>query len=93
MQLINALVHALSPDANAASPPVGVVATVPYYPAYKLQTAMFDGREYKWGGTTAVWANASRNSTGGFIEFVTSPNEQPRRAAPRARPRGLGGDL
>jgi len=40
---------------------------------------MFDGREYRWGGTTALWANASRNSTtddgdGGFIEFVTSPN-------------------
>uniref|UniRef100_A0A0A9EBX3 Alliinase C-terminal domain-containing protein n=1 Tax=Arundo donax TaxID=35708 RepID=A0A0A9EBX3_ARUDO len=74
MQLINALVHALSPDANAASPPASVVATVPYYPAYRLQTAMFDGREYKWGGTTALWANASRDSTSGFIEFVTSPN-------------------
>ena len=37
---------------------------------------MFDGREYRWGGTTAPWANASRNSTDGdgFIEFVTSPN-------------------
>jgi aspartate/methionine/tyrosine aminotransferase len=44
--------------------------------AYRLQTAMFDGREYRWGGTTARWANASRNSStdGGFIEFVTSPN-------------------
>jgi hypothetical protein len=43
---------------------------------YRLQTAMFDGREYRWGGTTARWANASRNSStdGGFIEFVTSPN-------------------
>lgn len=82
MQLINALVYALSPDdANAASssPPARVVATAPYYPAYKAQTKMFDGREYRWGGTTALWANASRNSTtddgdGGFIEFVTSPN-------------------
>jgi hypothetical protein len=36
---------------------------------------MFDGREYRWGGTTALWANASRNSTdGGIIKFVTSPN-------------------
>ncbi|CAO2194515.1 unnamed protein product [Urochloa humidicola] len=76
IQLINALVHALSPDANAASPPARVVANAPYYPAYKLQTVMFDGREYSWGGTTSRWANASRtNSTdGGFIEFVTSPN-------------------
>jgi len=36
---------------------------------------MFDGREYRWAGTTALWTNASRtNSTDGFIEFVTSPN-------------------
>ncbi|RLM78564.1 putative LRR receptor-like serine/threonine-protein kinase [Panicum miliaceum] len=43
--------------------------------AYRLQTGMFDGREYRWGGTTARWANASRNSTdGGIIKFVTSPN-------------------
>ncbi|XP_062219760.1 tryptophan aminotransferase-related protein 3-like [Phragmites australis] len=74
MQLINALVYALSPEANAASPPALVVATAPYYPAYRIQTAMFDGREYKWGGTTSVWANALRNSTGSLIEFVTSPN-------------------
>ncbi|CAL4961700.1 unnamed protein product [Urochloa decumbens] len=77
IQLVNALVHALSPDNNAASPPARVVAEAPYYPAYKVQTVMFDGREYRWGGTTARWANASRaNSTdgGGFIEFVTSPN-------------------
>ncbi|CAO2179414.1 unnamed protein product [Urochloa humidicola] len=71
-QLINALVRALSPD--AASPPARVVATAPYYPSYRTQTEMLDGREYRWGGTTARWANASRNSTGGFIEFVTSPN-------------------
>lgn len=74
IQLINALVHALSPDANAASPPARVVATAPYYPIYRTQTKMFDGREYRWGGTTALWVNASRNSTDGFIEFVTSPN-------------------
>ncbi|KAK3161769.1 hypothetical protein QOZ80_1BG0081170 [Eleusine coracana subsp. coracana] len=77
-QLINALVYALSPDAgDATSPPARVVATAPYYPAYKLQTAMFDGWEYEWGGTTLDWANASRNSSvdgGDFIEFVTSPN-------------------
>ncbi|TKW16437.1 hypothetical protein SEVIR_5G299650v4 [Setaria viridis] len=74
IQLINALVHALSPDADAASPPARVVATAPYYPTYRTQTKMFDGREYRWGGTTALWGNASRNSTDGFIEFVTSPN-------------------
>ncbi|XP_006644625.1 alliin lyase-like [Oryza brachyantha] len=75
MQLINALVYALSPEGNAASPPASVVATVPYYPAYKSQTVMFDGREYRWDGTTAAWANnGSRNPTRDFIEFVTSPN-------------------
>jgi aspartate/methionine/tyrosine aminotransferase len=44
--------------------------------AYRQQTSMFDGREYRWAGTTALWANSSRaNSTDGtFIEFVTSPN-------------------
>lgn len=36
---------------------------------------MFDGRKYKWDGTTATWANAThQNSTKSFIEFVTSPN-------------------
>ncbi|CAD6237063.1 unnamed protein product [Miscanthus lutarioriparius] len=75
LQLINALVHALSPDAMAAKPPSRVVAAAPYYPSYRLQTSMFDGREYRWAGTTALWTNASRtNSTDGFIEFVTSPN-------------------
>ncbi|KAL6615938.1 hypothetical protein ACP70R_038208 [Stipagrostis hirtigluma subsp. patula] len=73
MQLINALVHALSPDANAAAPPARVVATAPYYPRTNY-TEMFDGREYKWGGTTAAWTNASRNSTDVFIEFVASPS-------------------
>ncbi|CAL4947758.1 unnamed protein product [Urochloa decumbens] len=77
--LINALVHALSPDAGAAaaSPPARVVATAPYYPKYRIQTVMLDGREYEWSGTTARWANVSRNYStggGGFIEFVTSPN-------------------
>lgn len=73
IQLINALVYALSPDGNTGST-ASVVATAPYYPAYRAQTMMFDGREYKWGGTTAAWTNASANSTKDFIEFVTSPN-------------------
>ncbi|TVU35302.1 hypothetical protein EJB05_17186, partial [Eragrostis curvula] len=74
-QLINVLVYALSPDADYdASPPARVVATVPYYRPYKSQTAMFDGPQYKWDGATAVWVNATRNSTKSFIEFVTSPN-------------------
>ncbi|CAO1945185.1 unnamed protein product [Urochloa humidicola] len=75
-QLINALVHALSvpDDANgaSASPSARVVATAPYYTPYRTQTAMFDGREYRWDGTTAARRRA--NSSDGFIELVASPN-------------------
>jgi hypothetical protein len=52
--------------------------------AYRTQTKMFDGREYRWEGTTDAWAgNASwsrrrrsnsNSSSSSFIEFVTSPN-------------------
>ncbi|KAG8055627.1 hypothetical protein GUJ93_ZPchr0001g32220 [Zizania palustris] len=74
-QLFNALVYALSSVGNAVSSPASVVATAPYYAAYKMQADMFDAQEYRWAGTTATWAkNTSRNSTGDFIEFVTSPN-------------------
>ncbi|TVU06433.1 hypothetical protein EJB05_49649, partial [Eragrostis curvula] len=73
IQLVNALVHALS-SPDAASPPARVVATAPYYASYRTQTRMFDGREYGWGGTTTAWANASSNATHGFIELVASPN-------------------
>ncbi|KAK3165277.1 hypothetical protein QOZ80_1AG0031190 [Eleusine coracana subsp. coracana] len=78
-QLINALVHALSSPPDDGSAPASVVATVPYYPPYKEQTGMFDGRKYRWDGTTDTWANATthhnsttKNKT--IIEFVTSPN-------------------
>ncbi|GJN25317.1 hypothetical protein PR202_gb13131 [Eleusine coracana subsp. coracana] len=73
-QLINALVHALSSSLSpdATSPPVTVVATAPYYPQYRSQTTMFGGRRYRWGGNTALWANATARMS--FIEFVTSPN-------------------
>ncbi|OAY84878.1 Tryptophan aminotransferase-related protein 4 [Ananas comosus] len=71
-QLINALVYALSPD-NATTP-ASVVATAPYYPLYKAQTNLFDGREYEWKGITSKWINSSVVSTKNFIEFVTSPN-------------------
>uniref|UniRef100_M8BN45 Putative Alliin lyase n=1 Tax=Aegilops tauschii TaxID=37682 RepID=M8BN45_AEGTA len=75
MQLINALVYALSPDSNSGST-ASVVATTPYYPAYRTQIVLFDSREYKWAGNTSMWAKASGNSTTkeDVIEFVTSPN-------------------
>ncbi|TVU35308.1 hypothetical protein EJB05_17192, partial [Eragrostis curvula] len=42
MQLINALVYALSPDANAAAaPPARVVAAAPYYPVRVVVTPTF----------------------------------------------------
>ncbi|TVU16826.1 hypothetical protein EJB05_36981, partial [Eragrostis curvula] len=74
LRLVNALVHALSsPDtpSRTATTPVSVIATAPYYPAYRTQTMMFNGREYKWAGTTA---KRRSNDTTSFVEFVTSPN-------------------
>lgn len=43
---------------------------------YKMQTTLFDGREYEWEGLTSDLANASSSSSpsANFIEFVTSPN-------------------
>ncbi|CAM0909623.1 unnamed protein product [Alopecurus aequalis] len=75
MQLINALVYALSPDSNSGST-ASVVATSPYYGAYRTTTMLFDNGENSWEGNTAMWANASGNSTKSedIIEFVTSPN-------------------
>ncbi|KAK3120272.1 hypothetical protein QOZ80_9AG0684830 [Eleusine coracana subsp. coracana] len=40
--------------------------------ADRSQTTMFGGRKYRWGGNTALWANATARRS--FIEFVTSPN-------------------
>ncbi|TVU00761.1 hypothetical protein EJB05_02098, partial [Eragrostis curvula] len=79
MKLINALVHALSsPDASVATTPASVVATAPYYPSYRTQTQMFNGRDYKWDGTTANASTRASSSnttaTTRFVEFVTSPN-------------------
>ncbi|KAJ6794731.1 alliin lyase-like [Iris pallida] len=71
-QLINALVRALSPDNTSSSSPARVVASIPFYPEYELQTDFFDSREYEWEeGAASDFANASN---GNFIEFVTSPN-------------------
>ncbi|CAM0909622.1 unnamed protein product [Alopecurus aequalis] len=75
VQLFNALVYALSPDSNSGST-ASVVATSPYYAGYKTSIELFDSRENRWEGNTAMWANASGNSNKSedFIEFVTSPN-------------------
>ncbi|KAJ3695037.1 hypothetical protein LUZ60_000414 [Juncus effusus] len=68
-QLINAMIYALSPE-NSSSP-ASIVATPPFYPMYKSQTDMFNGREYEWEGITSNWENSTVSN---FIEFVTAPN-------------------
>ncbi|CAK9174144.1 unnamed protein product [Ilex paraguariensis] len=69
--LLNAAVYALSLD-NSSSP-AGVVASIPYYPAYKEQTNFFRSLDYRFIGDTSMWENTSDVKTN-VIEFVTSPN-------------------
>ncbi|KAH0451621.1 hypothetical protein IEQ34_018920 [Dendrobium chrysotoxum] len=75
-QLVNAAVHALSPDDvnfNESSTAL-VVATAPVYGLYKQQTKLFDSRENLWDGLTSNLKNLNASSGANFIEFVTSPN-------------------
>lgn len=69
MQLINALVYALSSE---TSTPATVVAAVPYYNSYKSQTLMFDSKSYDWKGD--AWNLSDTIPTNLVIEFVTCPN-------------------
>ncbi|KAJ6399139.1 hypothetical protein OIU77_019815 [Salix suchowensis] len=70
-QLLNAAVHALSPD-NSSSP-ARVVASIPFYPVYELQTDIFRSVNFNFQGDTSLWKNNSDAGTE-IIEFVTSPN-------------------
>ncbi|KAA8537960.1 hypothetical protein F0562_027460 [Nyssa sinensis] len=70
-QLLNAAVHALS--LNNSSTPAGVVASIPFYPAYREQTDFFRSVDYKFFGDTSLWKNTS-DVPKNVIEFVTSPN-------------------
>ncbi|XP_059631526.1 tryptophan aminotransferase-related protein 4-like [Cornus florida] len=70
-QLLNAAVHALSSE-NSSSP-ARVVASIPYYPVYKMQTDFFRSVDFEFIGDTSLWKNTSDNHTN-VIEFVTSPN-------------------
>ncbi|XP_010915068.1 tryptophan aminotransferase-related protein 3 [Elaeis guineensis] len=72
-QLINAAVHALSPNSTVSSP-ASVVASVPYYMVYRTQTEFFNSRAYEWKGVTSKWVDKLNSSAPNFIEFVTSPN-------------------
>ncbi|XP_039117198.1 tryptophan aminotransferase-related protein 3-like [Dioscorea cayenensis subsp. rotundata] len=80
-QLLYALVHALSP--HNSSSPASVVASIPYYPVYKMQVDLFNSKLAEWRGVTSSWVNESISSSSSsssdgsmnnFIEFVTSPN-------------------
>ncbi|KAF2297512.1 hypothetical protein GH714_024815 [Hevea brasiliensis] len=71
-QLLNAAVHALSP--NNASSPAKVVASIPFYPVYQEQTDFFRSVDYRFQGDASLWKNYSETSTDRMIEFVTSPN-------------------
>ncbi|KAJ6685195.1 TRYPTOPHAN AMINOTRANSFERASE-RELATED PROTEIN 3 [Salix purpurea] len=70
-QLLNAAVYALSPD-NSSSP-ARVVASIPFYPVYELQTDIFNSVDFQFQGDTSLWKNKSDSDTE-VIEFVTSPN-------------------
>lgn len=67
-QLLNAAVHALSEDNDPASS--RVLASAPYYPVYREQTEYFDTEDYDFNEDILSYSN----TTGNFIEFVTSPN-------------------
>ncbi|XP_031251630.1 tryptophan aminotransferase-related protein 4-like [Pistacia vera] len=70
-QLLNAAVHALSPDNSSL--PAKVVATTPFYPVYKRQTDYFQSGDFEFFGDTSLWKNSSDTSMN-FVEFVTAPN-------------------
>ncbi|OWM87017.1 hypothetical protein CDL15_Pgr016054 [Punica granatum] len=70
-QLLNAAVQALSPD--NPSFPARVVASAPYYKAYRTQTEYFESKRFKFEGEASIWVNSS-DTTRDIIEFVTSPN-------------------
>ncbi|CAL2276563.1 unnamed protein product [Prunus armeniaca] len=73
-QLLNAAVHALSShNSSSSSSPASVVASIPYYNLYQLQTELFQSTNYVFQGDASLLQNISDDTTI-FIEFVTSPN-------------------
>ncbi|KAJ4850239.1 hypothetical protein Tsubulata_008170 [Turnera subulata] len=81
-QLLNAAVRALAlPDdahnynASPPAPPFSVLATIPFYPVYELQSNLFHSVDFKFEGDTSSWKNSSDPaSSKHVIEFITSPN-------------------
>ncbi|PIA41838.1 hypothetical protein AQUCO_02200339v1 [Aquilegia coerulea] len=70
-QLLNAAIYALSPEDSPS--PASVVASIPFYPVYKLETEFYNSVQFKWQGEASLWKNRS-DTSGTSIEFVTSPN-------------------
>ncbi|CAN4081774.1 unnamed protein product [Withania somnifera] len=90
-QLLNAAVHALSSENFSSSPfPAKVVAKVPHYPTYKLQTEFLQTPHYEFIGDPSMLNNT--NFTGDVFEFVASPNnpigdlESPVLVGPNVKP-------
>ncbi|KAK9069641.1 hypothetical protein SSX86_011545 [Deinandra increscens subsp. villosa] len=71
-QLLNAAVYALSSE-NSSSPS-NVLASVPFYPMYKAQTAFFNSESFQFEGDTNSWQLNNSTNNMDVIEFVTSPN-------------------
>ncbi|PSS19521.1 Tryptophan aminotransferase-related protein [Actinidia chinensis var. chinensis] len=72
-QLISAAVYALSPD-NSSSSPAKVVASIPYYPVYQVQTDFFNSVNFEFQGDASLWNGNTSDRSTNVIEFVTSPN-------------------
>lgn len=70
-QLLNVAVRSISP--RNSSSPAKIVASIPFYPVYELQTDLFRSVNYEFQGDTSLWKNKSDPSLE-IIEFVTSPN-------------------
>ncbi|WCJ43308.1 tryptophan aminotransferase related 1 [Euphorbia peplus] len=70
-QLLNAAVHSLS--SHNSSSPANIVASIPFYPVYQLQTEFFQSLDFTFQGDTLLWKNKS-NVSMDMIEFVASPD-------------------
>ncbi|KAF5781848.1 putative alliinase, EGF-like domain, pyridoxal phosphate-dependent transferase, major [Helianthus annuus] len=71
-QLLNAAVYALSSENSSSSS--NVLASIPFYPMYKAQTAFFNSESFEFEGDTYSWQSNNSKNNEDVIEFVTSPN-------------------
>ncbi|KAH7284608.1 hypothetical protein KP509_34G062200 [Ceratopteris richardii] len=70
MQLLKAAVASLACDRRTAD----VVAAVPYFPAYREQSLLFETAHFTWAGDANVYAQEHLGMNSSTIEFVNSPN-------------------